>query len=148
MQWHVKTEAIQKTPTREQNALSVARENKPVATDARNGSMKDKIKNLAESAKKLASSAVVLVGDLNGDGKVDEQDARIAAKFVKKTGSAIGDEVGKLVQTAARSEMVKDAAAGAAIGALIAVPIPLVGPAFGGAVGAGIGLYNNMKKRL
>lgn len=109
--------------------------------------MFDKLKKLGEKAKEVTSSAAVLVGDLNGDGKVDEADARIAAEWAKKTASSIGDEVGRLGKEAARSEMAKDAAAGAAVGAVVAIPVPVIGPLAGAAIGAGVGVYKNMTKK-
>jgi hypothetical protein len=45
--------------------------------------MFDKLKSLARKAKDAVSSTAVLVGDLNGDGKVDGEDARIAAEWAK-----------------------------------------------------------------
>ncbi|MBU3945567.1 MAG: hypothetical protein KJ900_08665 [Proteobacteria bacterium] len=58
--------------------------------------MFDKLKSLARKAKDTVSSTAVLIGDLNGDGKVDEEDARIAAEWTKKTSNSLCDEVGKL----------------------------------------------------
>jgi hypothetical protein len=46
--------------------------------------MFDKLKRLTGKAKDAASVATILVGDLNGDGKVDEEDARIAAEWAMK----------------------------------------------------------------
>ena len=75
--------------------------------------MNEKLKNLAGRFKASISKATVLVGDLNGDGKVDHEDAKIAAERAKKSASAVGDEAVKIGKEALRSEMVKDAAAGA-----------------------------------
>lgn len=109
--------------------------------------MFDKLKKLGEKAKEVTSSAAVLVGDLNGDGKVDEVDARIAAEWTKKTTSSFADEVGRLGKEALRSDMAKDAAAGAAVGAAVAVPVPVIGPLAGAAIGAGVGVYKNLTKK-
>ena len=109
--------------------------------------MLDKLKNLAEKASNAVSSAAVLVGDLNGDGKVDEEDVRIAAEWAKKKASSISDEVGRLGKEALRSDMAKDAAAGAAVGAAVAVPVPVIGPIAGAAIGAGVGVYKNLTKK-
>lgn len=106
--------------------------------------MKEKLKDLAEKAKEAISSAAVLVGDLNGDGKVDHEDAKIAAEWAKKRASVIGDEAAKLGKEAMESTMVKDAAAGAAVGAAIAIPVPVIGPLAGAAIGAGLGVYKNI----
>lgn len=109
--------------------------------------MFDKLKKLGEKAKQVANSAAVLVGDLNGDGKVDEEDARIAAEWAKKTATSIGTEAGRLGKEALRSDMAKDAAAGAAVGAVVAVPVPVIGPIAGAAIGAGVGVYKNLTKK-
>ncbi|GAB6194643.1 SHOCT domain-containing protein [Desulfocastanea catecholica] len=108
--------------------------------------MFDKLKRFAGKAKDAASAATILVGDLNGDGKVDEEDARIAAEWAKKTANSIGDEASRLGKEAMRSDLAKDAASGAAIGAVIAVPIPVFGPMAGAAIGAGLGVYKNFTK--
>ncbi|MFA7384476.1 MAG: SHOCT domain-containing protein [Desulfurivibrionaceae bacterium] len=109
--------------------------------------MLDKLKNFAGKAKNAISSAAVLVGDLNGDGKVDEEDARIAAEWAKKTATAIGGEANRLGKEAMRSDLAKDVAPCMALGAAVAVPIPFVGPIAGAAVGAGVGVYKNLTKK-
>ena len=109
--------------------------------------MFDKIKRFAGRAKDSMATAAVAIGDLNGDGKVDEQDAKIAADWAKKRAGSVADEAGRLGKEAMRSDMVKDAAAGAAIGAVVAIPLPVVGPLAGAAVGAGFGVYKNLTKK-
>lgn len=109
--------------------------------------MFDKLKQLGEKAKNAISSTAVLVGDLNGDGKVDAEDARIAAEWAKKTATSIGDEASKLGKEAMRSDLAKDAAAGAAVGAVVAVPVPIIGPLAGAAIGAGVGVYKNLNQK-
>lgn len=96
--------------------------------------------SIARGTADVGGRAAVLVGDLNGDGKVDEADFRIARESVGRAASVAGREAGELGKAVMRHEITKDAAAGAAVGALIAVPIPLVGPVAGAAVGAAIGL--------
>lgn len=108
--------------------------------------MLDKLKSFAGKAKDAISSTAVLVGDLNGDGKVDEEDARIAAEWAKKTATSIGDEASRLGKEAMRSDLAKDAASGAAIGAVVAIPVPVIGPMAGAAIGAGLGVYKNFTK--
>lgn len=108
--------------------------------------MLDKLKKIGEKAKEAMSSTAVLVGDLNGDGKVDEEDARIAAEWAKKTATSIGDEASTLGKEALRSDLAKDAASGAAIGAAVAIPVPVIGPIAGAAIGAGLGVYKNLTK--
>ncbi|MDP3815787.1 SHOCT domain-containing protein [Pseudomonas sp.] len=109
--------------------------------------MLSKLKELAGKAKDAISSTAVLIGDLNGDGKVDEEDARIATEWAKKTASTIGDEAGRLGKEAMRSDLAKDAASGAAIGAAVAIPVPVIGPIAGAAIGAGLGIYKNFTKK-
>lgn len=109
--------------------------------------MLDKLKKLAKKAKNAASSTAVVVGDLNGDGKVDQEDMDIAAAWARKAASSVGDEAVKLGKNALQSDMVKDAAAGAVVGAVVAIPLPLAGPPIGAALGATLGVYKNLTHR-
>jgi len=109
--------------------------------------MNEKLKNLAGKIKEAISTTANLIGDLNGDGKVDHEDAKIAAEWAKKCSSAVGDEAAKVGKEALQSEMVRDAAAGAAVGAAIAIPIPVIGPLAGAAIGAGLGVYKNILRK-
>jgi hypothetical protein len=106
--------------------------------------MFDKLKKLADKAKNVATTAAIQVGDLNGDGKVDEEDFRIAAEWAKKKANTIGDEASRLGKDALRSDMVKDVTATAAAGAAIAIPVPFIGPLAGATIGAGLGVYKNI----
>ncbi len=110
--------------------------------------MLNKLKQMADTAKNALSTAVVHVGDLNGDGKVDEEDARIAAEWAKKTASSAGDEAARLGMAVVRSDLVRDVAAGAAVGAAVGMvaPIPFVGSSVGATVGAGMGVYKNLTR--
>lgn len=110
-------------------------------------SMLDKFKKVVGNAKDKIASAATMVGDLNGDGKVDEEDARIAAEWTKNAASTIGQEAARLGKEVVRSDMAKDAATGAAIGAAVAVPVPVIGPMAGAVIGAGLGVYKNMTKK-
>ena len=101
----------------------------------------------ARHAGKKIGEAAVVVGDLNDDGKVDHEDARIAAAKAKVFASKAADGAGTLMKEARKHDMVKDAAAGAAIGALAAMPLPVIGPAAGAAVGAIAGVVKNMRTR-
>lgn len=106
--------------------------------------MRKRLKQIGESAQKGVGAAAVLVGDLNGDGKVDAQDAQIAAEWAKRQAIELGGEAARLGRAALRSDLAKDSATGAAIGAAIAIPVPLIGPAAGAAIGATIGAYRNL----
>ena len=106
--------------------------------------MLEKLKKIGSAAKDAVTKAAVLVGDINGDGKVDEEDVRITTEWTKKQAVALGSEAARLGKQAARSDLAKDAATGAAVGAAIAVPVPLIGPAVGAAIGASIGAYRNL----
>ena len=104
-------------------------------------------RNAGKTVGKVAKTTAVLVGDLNGDGKVDIEDAKIALEKAKQVGAVVADESAKLGKEVMQSELVKDVAPYAAVGAAIAVPIPIIGPAIGAALGAGLGLYKNATKK-
>ena len=109
--------------------------------------MNETLNNFAEKVKEAISTTANLIGDLNGDGKVDHEDAKIAAEWAKKNASAAGNEAVRIGKEAMHSDMVKDAAAGAAVGAAIAIPVPVIGPFAGAAIGAGLGVYKNILKK-
>lgn len=98
-------------------------------------------KNAGQAVGKAIGTSAVLIGDLNGDGKVDIEDARIAVEKAKQAAASVAGESAKLGKEVMQSELVKDVAPYAAIGAAIAVPVPIVGPAIGAAAGAVLGLY-------
>lgn len=104
-------------------------------------------KTIGRSAGKMMATTAELVGDLNGDGKVDIEDAKIALAKTKQVASSVVNESTKLGKEVMQSELVKDVAPYAAVGAAIAAPIPLIGPAIGAALGAGLGLYKNATKK-
>lgn len=106
--------------------------------------MLEKLKRAGNAAMEAASRAAVHVGDLNGDGKVDEEDAKIAADWAKRKAVAVGTEAEKMVKDAAKSDLAKDAATGAVVGAAIAIPVPLIGPMVGAAIGGVLGAYKNL----
>jgi len=83
---------------------------------------------------------------LNGDGKVDEEDASIATEWAKKAAKAISNEACILRKEAMRSDLAKDAASGAVIGAVVSLPVPIIGPMAGATIGAGLGVYKNFTK--
>lgn len=109
--------------------------------------MLDDLKRVTSKAKEAVTSMATHLCDLNGDGKVDQEDAKIAAEWAKKTANAAGNEAIKLGKHAIESDMVKDAAAGAAVGAVVAIPVPVIGPFAGAAIGAGLGVYKNLTKK-
>ena len=130
----------------------------PVATDGRpkgvanaaeskRKSARGKVANAARATGSFVKDAAAFAGDLNRDGKIDHEDARIAAGKAKKVASATAVGVGKLGKEVLRHDMGKDAAAGAAIGAVVGVPIPIVGPVAGAAVGAIAGVIKNVRSR-
>ena len=98
------------------------------------------------ATKSAGKKAALLAGDLNDDGLVDQEDARIAAGKARGAASKVAKGAGKLAKAAAKHDMVKDAAAGAAIGAAVGIPVPVVGPVAGAAVGAIAGVARNLKK--
>jgi len=104
-------------------------------------------KHVGQAAGKVVTTTAELVGDLNGDGKVDIEDAKIAMAKAKQVAASVAEESGKLGKEVMQSELVKDVAPYAAIGAAIAVPVPIIGPAIGAAAGAALGLYKNATKK-
>ena len=108
--------------------------------------MKKKITDLVAKAASGSSKALTVVGDLNGDGKVDKADWEIARRRAKEVAGDMADEAARLGKAVMRADMTRDVATGAAIGAAVAIPVPIVGPAAGAVVGAGVGLYKNLTK--
>ena len=117
------------------------------AAGSKRKSAREKVAGAARSTGSFVKDAAVFVGDLNRDGKVDQEDARIAAGKAKKVASATAVGAGKLGKEVLQHDMGKDAAAGAAIGAVVGVPIPIVGPVAGAAVGAIAGVIKNVRSR-
>lgn len=68
--------------------------------------------------------------DLNNDGKIDEEDLRLATE----RGIALAKQV---AEELASSETIKSTGKAGIVVATIAIPVPLVGPATGFVVGAG-----------
>jgi hypothetical protein len=104
------------------------------------------ITRAANAAGSMVGTVATQIGDLNGDGKIDEEDLKIATARAKEFATAAADETVRLGKEALKSDMVKDAAAGAAVGAAVAIPVPIIGPAAGAVVGAGLGVYKNLTK--
>jgi len=105
----------------------------------------EKLKDIGGLTKGAIAKTATLVGDLNGDGKVDEEDARIAAEWAKTQAASVTEVATDLSKAAVKSSLAKDAAAGAAVGAVIAVPVPFIGPVLGAVVGGALGAYKNLK---
>ena len=108
--------------------------------------MKKQITDRAAKASSGSSKAMTVIGDLNGDGKVDKADWEIARRRTKEAAGDLAEEAARLGKAVMRAEMTRDVATGAAIGAAVAIPVPIVGPAAGAVVGAGVGLYKNLTK--
>lgn len=105
------------------------------------------VKKAINAAGDVASVVAIQVGDLNGDGKVDMEDFKIAMGMAKGVAVSATNEAVRIGKEALKSDMAKDAAAGAAVGAAVAIPIPIIGPAAGAVVGAGLGIYKNITKK-
>ena len=104
-----------------------------------------RIATAAKSAGRKFGDAAARVSDLNKDGKVDQEDAKIVTAKAKRATSEVADKAGRVTKELAKHDMVKDAAAGAAIGAAVGIPVPVVGPAAGAAVGAIVGVAKNLR---
>jgi hypothetical protein len=102
---------------------------------------------VADSAGHALGQLGVLVGDLNGDGKVDIEDAKIAAAKMRDVTGAAAAEFGQLGKSALQSQPVKDAAAGAVVGGVLASAIPFVGTLTGATVGTALGAYKSIGKK-
>ena len=102
---------------------------------------------VADSAGHALGQLGVLVGDLNGDGKVDIEDAKIAAAKMRDVAGATAAELGQLGKSALQSQLVKDTAAGAVVGGVLASAIPFVGTFTGATVGAAVGAYKSIGKK-
>ena len=114
---------------------------------SRRSRAREKIAGAARVTGSFVKDAAVFASDLNRDGKVDQEDARIAAGKARKLASATAAGAGKLGKAVLQHDMGKDAAAGAAIGAAAGIPIPVVGPVAGAAVGAIAGMIKNVRSK-
>jgi hypothetical protein len=112
---------------------------------ARGKSAAQRIATATKSAGRKLGKAAVLTGDLNKDGKVDQEDAKIAGAKARRITSKAAETAGALARKASKHDMVKDAAAGAAIGAAVGIPVPVIGPVAGATVGAIAGVAKNLR---
>lgn len=83
-----------------------------------------------------ASATLHFVGDLNGDGRFDAEDLRIAKEAIGKVAVELGGEALDLGKATLRHPIVKDAAAAALVGGAVAATLPFVGVPLGAALGA------------
>ncbi len=90
----------------------------------------------SEKAATAAAATYHYLGDLNGDGRFDAEDLRIAKATLGKVAVEVGGEALELGKAALQHQLVRDAAAGAVVGGAIASAVPFVGVPFGAAVGA------------
>ncbi len=104
--------------------------------------------NVADKANQVAKTTMTSLTDLNGDGKIDSEDLKIALDKAKEIGGNIAEETGKLAKGATDHPMVKDAAAGAIVGGAIASFIPFAGTATGAAVGAVVGVITGRNRTI
>jgi hypothetical protein len=93
-------------------------------------------KTTAGAVAKGAGATFNHVGDLNGDGRADAEDLRVAKAAIGKAAVELGGEAMELSRATIRHPLVKDAAAGALVGGAVAAAVPFVGVPFGAAVGA------------
>jgi hypothetical protein len=119
---------------------SVAAE--PVATGVTNT-----IKNAAKSAADAVTKVGESIGDLNGDGVVDEKDKAVA----KEQAGKIVDG-GKVVVTKAwdyikESQLAKDSAVGAVALGTVAAMLPMVTVPVGIAAGIGIAVVKWARRK-
>ena len=102
--------------------------------------------DVGQGVASAAGKAMTLAGDLNRDGVVDREDAKLLLGHAASALSVAAKGAGAATGSVARAPLTKDVATYAAVGAAIALPLPIVGPAIGAAVGAGLGLWRNLSR--
>ena len=126
--------------------VQVAEETKPSFLQSAFNSASQSVKSAATSALHAGDLVARQIGDLNGDGKIDGEDFKIAANKAKQIASATLEETTSLGKRAIQSDLVKEAAAGALVGGVVASVVPVLGTATGAAVGAVVGAYKHITK--
>lgn len=126
--------------------VQVTEEAKPSFLQSAFNSASQSVKSAAASALHAGDLVAHQIGDLNGDGKIDGEDFKVAAAKAKEIASATVDEAASLGKRAIQSDLVKEAAAGALVGGVVASAVPVLGTATGAAVGAAIGAYRHITK--
>ena len=104
--------------------------------------------DVASKANKVTQIAITTLTDLNGDGKVDAEDLKIALEKAKAIGSEVAEQTGKLAKGATDHPMVKDAAAGALVGGAIGAVLPVVGTAVGAPIGAAFSVVSGRNRNV
>lgn len=102
-----------------------------------------------DSAGNALGALRVMVGGLNGDGKVGFEDAKIAAAKARDVAASAAAELGQLGKSTLQSKLVQDEAAGAVVGGVLAsmIPIPIISTMTGATVGAALGVYKSIGKK-
>lgn len=104
--------------------------------------------DVASKASIVAHTTMTALTDLNGDGKVDAEDLKIALEKAKAIGSEVAEQTGKLAKGATDHPMVKDAAAGALVGGAIGAVLPVVGTAVGATIGAAFSVVSGRNRNV
>lgn len=104
--------------------------------------------DVTNAAGKVAKTTMTSITDLNGDGKIDEEDLKIALDKAKSVGGVVAEEAGEMAKTATKHPLVKDAAAGALVGGAIGTVFPIVGTTIGAAVGAAFSVLSGRNRTV
>jgi hypothetical protein len=131
-------------------SLATVKQGATTAGEAASAGLKhagDAVGVAADTAGNALGTLAILVGDLNGDGKVDFEDAKIAAAKVREVAGGAAAELAQLGKSALQSKIVQDAAAGALVGGVLASGIPFIGTLTGASVGAALGAYKSLGKK-
>ncbi len=116
---------------------------------------KQAVSRAATSAKNMGGQVAMKIGDLNGDGKIDAEDFKIATEKTKQAATIMADQATPVGKIVVRSDIGKEAVAGAVIGAVIGAVVaffipfmsPVTGFAVGATIGAVLGAYKGFTKK-